>query len=220
MPILPLVQSFLALSRFNLIFLKFARFSPDKKSSQNTNVPRRPILPLFDPFSLSVCAAERRTPISIQPHLAFISKWWRGTMVALFSVPLFFLLPFFYIKARRASSDRQHCTFDCTVLQETDFFFLLSLTDKRRFFDRKFVFRGPRIMYLGPETLVVKIWCLLHTIFQKFLNSFFLHQSLLSLIRQTALHIWLHSATRDRFFFFLSLTDKRRLLTESLFLQF
>ena len=89
---------------------------------------RRPILPLFDPFSLSVCA-----PISIQPHLAFISKWWRGTMVALFSVPLFFLLPFF------------------------------------------------------------------------------LHQSSSSLIRQTALHIWLHSATRDRFFFFLSLTDKSRL---------
>ena len=78
------------------------------------------------------------------PYLAFISKWWRGTMVALFSVPLFFLLPFFYIKARRASSDRQHCTFDCTVLQETDFF--LSLTDKRRLFDRKFVFRGPTLI--------------------------------------------------------------------------
>ena len=134
--------AFNSMSRFNLICLKFARFFSDEKSSLSTYVPRRPILPLFDPFSLSVCAV--RHPISIQPHLAFISKWWRGTMVALFSVPLFFLLPFFYIKARRASSDRQHCTFDCTVLQETDFF--LSLTDKRRLFDRKFVFRGPTLI--------------------------------------------------------------------------
>ena len=100
----------------------YQTFSPDENSSLRIYVPRRPILPLFDPFSLSVCAV--RHPISIQPHLAFISKWWRGTMVALFSVPLFFSFLFFYIKARRASSDRQHCTFDCTVLQETDFFFL------------------------------------------------------------------------------------------------
>ena len=128
--------AFNSMSRFNLICLKFARFSSDEKSSLSTYVPRRPILPLFDPFSLSVCAV--RHPISIQPHLAFISKWWRGTMVALFSVPLFF----------------------------------------------------------SP--------------------SFFLHQSSSSLIRQTALHIWLHSATRDRFFFFLWLI-KEGFLTASLF---
>ena len=79
-------------------------------------------------------------PISIQPHLAFISKWWRGTMVALFSVPLFFLLPFF------------------------------------------------------------------------------LHQSSSSLIRQTALHIWLHSATRDIFFSFFLWLIKEGFLTTSLFL--
>ena len=82
-----------------------------------------------------------------------VVTWYNG---GTFFCSSFFLLPFFYIKARRASSDRQHCTFDCTVLQETDFFFL-PLTDKKRLFDCKFVFRGPRIMYLRLDTSVVKI---------------------------------------------------------------
>ena len=109
-----------------LICLKFARFSSDEKSSLSTYVPRRPILPLFDPFSLSVCAV--RHPISIQPPFSLYQQvvtWYNGG--TFFCSSFFFLLPFFYIKARRASSDRQHCTFDCTVLQETDFFFFLWL---------------------------------------------------------------------------------------------
>ena len=134
--------AFNSMSRFNLICLKFARFSSDEKSSLSTYVPRRPILPLFDPFSLSVCAV--RHPISIQPHLAFISKWWRGTMVALFSVPLFFLLPFFTSKLvePHQTDSIAHLIAQCYKRQ----IFFLSLTDKRRLFDRKFVFRGPTLI--------------------------------------------------------------------------
>ena len=141
-------------------------FKPKFSLQQHVEIQPYLILPLFHPFSLSVCAV--RHPISIQSHLAFISKWWRGTMVALFSVPLFFSPSFFfYIKARRASSDRQHCTFDCTVLQETDFFFFLWLIKEG--FWRKVCFCSFRIMYLGLETLVIKMWCML-LFFKNFWN--------------------------------------------------
>ena len=71
--------AFKSMSRFNLICLKFARFSSDEKSSLSTYVPRRPILPLFDPFSLSECAV--RHPISIQPPFSLYQQvvtWYNG----------------------------------------------------------------------------------------------------------------------------------------------
>ena len=54
-------------------------------------------------------------------------------------------------------------------------------------------------------------------LFLFFSPSFFLHQSSSSLIRQTALHIWLHSATRDRFFPFFLWLIKEGFLIASLF---
>ena len=111
------------------------------------------------------------TRSQFSPHLAFISKWWRGTMVALFSVPLFFLLPFF-LHQSSSSLIRQTALHIWLHSATRDRFFFLSLTDKRRLFDRKFVFSGPRIMYLRLETLVVKIWCML-LFFKKFWN--FIH---------------------------------------------
>ena len=57
----------------------YQTFSPDENSSLRIYVPRRPILPLFDPFSLSLCTV--RHPISIQTPFSLYQQvvtWYNG----------------------------------------------------------------------------------------------------------------------------------------------
>jgi hypothetical protein len=130
----------------------YQTFSPDENSSLRIYVPRRPILPLFDPFSLSLCTV--RHPISIQTPFSLYQQvvtWYNGGIFFSF---LFFL-------HQSSSSLIRQTALHIWLHSATRDRFFLSLTDKRRLFDCKFVFRGPRIMNLRLETLVVKIWCML-----------------------------------------------------------